>query len=44
MYIDVQTVNNVLNQEVNYWYEDCRHNIFFFKMIITKVQLPLLSI
>lgn len=29
MYIDVQTVNHVLNQEVNYRYEDCRHNIFF---------------
>lgn len=31
MYIDVQTVNHVLNQEVNQRYEDCRHNIFFFK-------------
>lgn len=31
MYIDVQTVNHVLNQEVNHGYEDCRHNIFFLK-------------
>lgn len=29
MYIDVQTVNHVLNQEVNHRYEDCRHNLFF---------------
>lgn len=29
MYIDIQTVNHFLNQEVPVNYEDCRQNIFF---------------